>query len=1017
MKNFTVATGLLLGLCMLCSGGTTVLWQDGFPTVESQPVSQAVLKEALSEKSTDLQFATVEELGRGVRRETDLLVLPYGSAFPVEAWAAIEDYLQRGGALLVIGGQPFRVPVMTATGQPVLQDPQDRFARKLGIRHSYEAPDQNADHFAWKHGYDFLPALEISSQHNYVLEGHLNGLGYLLNGRGDPVSAPIVVADSGRQRSVYLDFDPAAGYWNSANGKTLIRTAAEYARQPGSSLSLDVLFSTIRPDEKPVVTLRLRRQARGTEEMARDEVVVDLLLGEKRVASQRFVPQGEIFAAGLNLPATLKRGFYTIRATYRSAGKPHEVYENGLWVAESGELETGPLLGANADFLTLGGKPFLPVGTNYFSTESNGWDFSGPRNAAIWERDFAAMEKQSVTFVRTGVWGGQLKVLEGRDEGVTERFLRNVEAYLLCAHQHHIAVNFTFFAFDPQTTWKAGGANPAASLPGSNPYLDPTTVQAEQSYLLSIVNRFKNVPSLSWDLINEPSFSNPRALWHGNTPNNDPAELHAWHEWLRARYKTSEAIARAWSVTPDGVSSFDAIPLPDQTGLNADVENGGEQMVRAYDYNRFAQDAFAGWVQTMVNAIRASGSKQIIDVGQDEGGVESRVLNQFYGHAGVSFTTNHTYRQNQNLLWDSWASKVPGVPNIVGETGYQPVTYPNGDWHFDEVTGLRLIESKWAAGFAAGTSGFLSWDWDREVYFGLLRSDGSEKTWIDVTRQMGDFAKRAAPFATSVILPDTAIVLPQSLQLSVFSPLSVEAQQASVRALYGYTRLAAYAVGEDQIDRLGNPKLIIVPSPWVLSDACWTALLEAARQGATVLISGRFDLNEHFEPTSRAKDIGIAYNPKLLDTLRNAFTSPAGSAVLNFGGKKTDLLQAAALPGGATFVEKPMGSGKLLFATLPLELSDNTAAVGDVYRYASQEAGITPVYTTKVQDAAILICPTVLPKATLYVVSSQTSREGFAVAFHDVRSGKDFASHLDAGRSALLLIGTDGTLISSYNWP
>ena len=50
--------------------------------------------------------------------------------------------------------------------------------------------------------------------------------------------------------------------------------------------------------------------------------------------------------------------------------------------------------------------------------------------------------------------------------------------------------------------------------------------------MLSVVERFKNVPWLCWDLINEPSFSNPDRLWKGNTPNGDPVELAAWRKWL-----------------------------------------------------------------------------------------------------------------------------------------------------------------------------------------------------------------------------------------------------------------------------------------------------------------------------------------------------------------------------------------------------------------------------------------------------------------------------------------------------
>ena len=86
------------------------------------------------------------------------------------------------------------------------------------------------------------------------------------------------------------------------------------------------------------------------------------------------------------------------------------------------------------------------------------------------------------------------------------------------------------------------------------------------------------------------------------------------------------------------------------------IRYGNPDQVRALDYNLFAQDMFSAWVKSMVTLIRSSGSQQLIDVGQDEGGVTDRVLNQFYGGAGVSFTTNHTYWQDDALLWDSVAA-------------------------------------------------------------------------------------------------------------------------------------------------------------------------------------------------------------------------------------------------------------------------------------------------------------------------------------------------------------------------
>ena len=206
------------------------------------------------------------------------------------------------------------------------------------------------------------------------------------------------------------------------------------------------------------------------------------------------------------------------------------------------------------------------------------------------------------------------------------------------------------------------------------------------------------------------------------------------------------------------------MPLPSEADLTFD-RYGNPRHVRAFDYNLFAQDMFTQWVRSMVTAIRATVSTQLINVGHDEGGVTDRVLNQFFAAGGVSFTTNHTYWRDDALLWDSVVAKRPGMPNITGETGYQPVWAPDGTWRYDELTGSWLIERKWALGFAAGSSGAVQWDWDREPDFGMKRSDGSAKIWQAMMRDTGNFAEKAAPSATSLMPPQVAIVLPQSLQL------------------------------------------------------------------------------------------------------------------------------------------------------------------------------------------------------------------------------------------------------------
>jgi hypothetical protein len=977
-----------------------VLWQPGFPTVTSQPVERSTLSATLNDlHPAFLDLKALES--PGALEKAELLVLPYGSAVPTGAWKTIEAYLQHGGNLLVLGGQPLHVPVSQVGANFVQGRPQDTYARSLDFRHTYEVPVARDAHFAWRPGYDFETTPKVQAERFFTVEGHLDGLGYMVDNNGIRLAAPVIVAERKTgSRVVCLDFQPAPGYWESQPGMALIRESATYASRSATNLSVETLFSVLRPGEPAQITVHLQ-QAKP----ARGDVRVRLLFADKVLEEVTLpVEAQDTSDLTVSFQKVLPAGLYKVRAAFRQQRRFREFYENGFWVAERGSLDNGEALGVKGDFLTRGGKPFFPVGTNYFTTEENGWDFSGPRNASVWENDFAEMAAHGVTFVRTGVWMKNSKFIEPATGEPNERFLRNLEAFLICAHHHGISVNFTFFAFSPVS----GAATQ------KNPYIDEDAVHAQQAYVRAVVRRFASVPWLCWDLINEPSFSNPGQIFKGNIPNGDPAELSAWRDWLRDRYKTLDKLGDAWAETPEQLGSFDNIPLPSVGDLTYE-RHGNPRQVRAIDYNLFAQEMFSRWVRSMVAVIRQAGSSQLIDVGQDEGGVTNRLLNQFYGGAGVGFTTNHTYWQDDALLWDSVVAKLPGMPNITGETGYQPVWAPDGTWRYDEFTGLALTERKWALGFAAGSSGFMQWDWAREVDFGMQRSDGSAKVWEPMMRELGEFAKRAAPYATDFIKPEIAVILPQSLQLSVFNALAIEAQQNAIRALYYYARAEAYAVGEYQIASLGSPKLIILPSPAAITEDAWRAIITRVQAGAVLLVTGPFDGDAHFHPTARQDQVGLAYEDVPLTLRSNMFTWPAGEAELTFPGNKTTVLSRAQMAGNQDWAERPLGKGKVLFAALPLELNQNLQAVGDIYRYAMKLANISPTYSTTLTDAGILICPTRLPKATLYALTSESSQK--AVEFRDVRSGKDFSGQLENGRAALLLIDDEGNLITSYNWP
>ncbi len=58
-----------------------------------------------------------------------------------------------------------------------------------------------------------------------------------------------------------------------------------------------------------------------------------------------------------------------------------------------------------------------------------------------------------------------------------------------------------FFAFTPEL-WE-----------GSNPYLDPRSVEAQKRFIAAIASRYTKATHLHWDLINEPSMFDPKRIF------------------------------------------------------------------------------------------------------------------------------------------------------------------------------------------------------------------------------------------------------------------------------------------------------------------------------------------------------------------------------------------------------------------------------------------------------------------------------------------------------------------------
>lgn len=984
-----------------------VFSEPGFPVSDSAPPSLDQIKSSLP----GANFLGAQQLPPALKDPaTRLLVLPYSSAFPEQAWPAIFTFLQNGGNLLVIGGRPFTRAAYEENSQWKLRDYSVRFTRPLMIDQYQTTPGSDGlefqnngeqlstlGKFPWTHG--FSPIIRLSAVDLYHRGGSAGSLDARLDALawgvkdGHKLAAPAIQVDHWRNgfgggRWVFVNADLPANFYGTAASADLIRKLAVRALSgaeeftarpefplylPGEPIEVEVNWhASIPPQAPPSVTLDAYPQ---DQPQSRSE-----LTGT--------VPSSQLMV----LTAPKGKGFYVIEATLREGDKVRAVYHSGFWIRDEAFLNSGPRMTVNHDYFELDGQPLAVVGTTYMSSEVQRLFFDHP-NAYVWDQDLAQIHSAGLNMIRTGWWTGWDKLCDENGRPY-ERTLRTLEGYLMTARKNGLPVQFNFLAFLPDV------------LANVNPYLDPEAVRRQQTLITLVVAGFRNVPWLAWDLINEPSIS--QHLWTMR-PNGDPIELARWNEWLSRRYPDRAALAAAWNLPASDIPAV--IPLPEEIEFTSHGVYTGHNSLKVYDYGLFAQEVFAGWVRSNRDAIRATGSQQLVTVGQDEGGIQDRLSPAFWGE-DVDFTTDHTWWQDDHVLWNSVMAKQPGKTLLIQETGLQRGLNLDETARRTPLSEAAMLDRKIATSFIQA-SGAIEWLWNSNSYMtesnetpiGAVLPDGTEKPEATLLEAYAKFAPSLSPHLRNPQLPPIAIITSQAAQFSVMADFQLEAQRKAVRALMYDDHLPAYGIAENQIARLGTPRLAILPSPQSLSETVWQALLKYVNDGGNLLITGPVELDEHWHPGSRSVEVKIAARSEPL-TAHNASVQIGDRKIpLTFGQPAQFGLDMLQFEDGSTYKETAVGKGRIFWAAFPVELAEGTQSAADLYASVAARAGIEPAFDLQTPLLpGVLVYPTVLEDSVLYVMVSDAAQEA-SVDLRDKLTGARLMLRLPAQHAAIAVIG------------
>lgn len=984
-----------------------VLREAGLPAADSPALSPDQVGKLLP----GAWFASADQLGALLGDPASrLLVLPYGSSFPEEDWSAIYSFLQRGGNLLVLGGRPFtRAAHHDAAGWH-LRDYSVRFIRQVAIDQYQVTPGSDGMEFhgnpdvplslpvfSWQRA--FSPIIRLSAVDLYnrggatgSIDARLDPLAWGMK-EGRRMAVPLMQIDHLQNgfdggRWIFLSAELNSQFYGSSDAAALVGMLASRALHGAEEFTARPTLPLYLPGEPVEVELRW-----NSAEQPAAPLTVRLTMFPEALPEQRSVVTATVPSSQTAIISPPKeKGFHVIEAELLKGGKVHAIYRSGFWIRDEDFLRSGPRLTANRDYLELDGHPLAVVGTTYMSSEVQRLFFDHP-NAYIWDRDIAQIKAAGLNTIRTGWWTGWDKLCDENGRPY-ERTMRTLEAYLMTVRKHGIPVQFNFFAFLPEV------------LGGANPYLDPQAIRKQQTLVSSVVARFHDAPFLAWDLINEPSIS--KHLWRMR-PNGDPIELAAWNQWLSKRYPDHAALAAAWGVLPASVEG--TISLPDEIEFAPRGMYVGHNSLRVFDYYLFAQDTFAGWARAMHEKIRATGSQQLITVGQDEGGVMDRLSPAFFAPA-LDFTTNHSWWQNDSLLWDSLTAKQPGEAMLIQETGLQRELNLNETARLTPEQEGAIFERKVAMSFVQG-SGAIEWLWNTNSYMteanespiGALRTDGSEKPEATVMRGFARFAQSAQDHLRNPQQPSVAIVASQAAQFSILGDLQLEAQRKAVRALAYGLHIAPYVIAENQIAKLGSPRLVILPSPQALCESTWQALLRYVKDGGNLLITGPVSRDEHWQWRDREHDLGLNAHIEPQNYRGAAIRLPDKAISLSYDQQKQFALEALRFDDGATWKETASGKGKIFWSSYPAELAEGLDPAVALYGYVSAALKIKPMFELQSSlPPSVLVYSTELQDSLLYILESETT-DDTQIDIRDTLTGVRLTLKLPAQRAAIALIG------------
>jgi hypothetical protein len=235
-------------------------------------------------------------------------------------------------------------------------------------------------------------------------------------------------------------------------------------------------------------------------------------------------------------------------------------------------------------FETDDGKPFVPLGVNYYRP-GTGW---APQlwkkfDAQATRADFARMKQLGVNCVRVFLTYGSFFM---ESDALTPAGLDKFDQLLTIAEEAGIYVHPT-----GPDHWE--GLPPWAA---TDRFADERMLRALENFWKLFAARYRGRNVLfAYDLLNEPSVA-----W------KTPAMHEKWNRWLEKQYGSAEKTAAAWQLKPEEIRWGQQLAPP------AKDAPGDRQLL---DYQHFREEIADEWTRRQAAAIKSADPRALVTVG------------------------------------------------------------------------------------------------------------------------------------------------------------------------------------------------------------------------------------------------------------------------------------------------------------------------------------------------------------------------------------------------------------------